>query len=80
VKSLGLPPGRSIDVVTVQQRGTLLDSALTDGNFHFRGDVYESAAGGEVEPELFAVGFHEISLGIDGIAANLLYFTRIKEK
>jgi hypothetical protein len=58
---------RSGDVITVHQNQALLDSALMQGSFHFGSDVDKPTAGGEVEPKFFAIGFHEISLGIDGI-------------
>jgi hypothetical protein len=71
---------RSCDVLVVHQNQAFLDTAFADGSFHFRRAVDKPAAGGEVEPEFLAVGFHEVSLGIDGIFSNLLYSTRMKKK
>lgn len=44
------------------QHHPLLDTAFTQGDFHLRRDVDKPAAGGDVELEFLAVGFHEISL------------------
>lgn len=44
------------------QSKALLDSALMKTSFYLFSDVYKATAGGEVEPEFFAVGFHSLLL------------------
>ena len=51
---------RSGDVITIDQRHALLNSAFTQGNFHFGRDVDKSTAGGEIEPKFLAAGFHKL--------------------
>ncbi len=46
----------------VHQDEPLADPALAQGNLHFRRDVDKSAPVGNIEPELFAVGFHGVLL------------------
>jgi hypothetical protein len=43
----------------VHENESFLDPTLVKASFHLRGDVYKSASGGDVEPEFFAVGFHD---------------------
>ncbi len=46
------------DVHGIDENHALFDSAFAHGNFDVGRDVDESAPGGDVEPEFFAVGFH----------------------
>ena len=71
---------RSGDVITVHQDPALLDAALAQGIFDFRCDIDRPAAGGQVEPEFLAIGFHEISLGIDWNLFKPIIFHMDEEK
>jgi hypothetical protein len=46
------------DVHGVDEDEAFFDAGLGDGGLDVCGDVDEAAAGGDVEPEFFAVGFH----------------------
>lgn len=46
------------DVHGIDEAESLADAAFTQTLFHLRCDVCKTAAGREVEPEFFAVGFH----------------------
>jgi hypothetical protein len=44
------------------QSKAFLDSTLLKTGFYLCGDVYKSAASGQVKPEFFTVGFHSYLL------------------
>lgn len=44
------------------QSKAFLDSTFTQGHFYVGGDVPEAAPAGNIEPEFFAVGFHDLFL------------------
>jgi hypothetical protein len=59
-------------VVAVDQDEALLDPAFFQTVPHLRGDVHEPAPAGEVEPQFFAIGFHNTLLGGILLASEIL--------